>query len=171
MRPSLPLAGIELASRLLSFINLRTAGEVLGLSLGAAVFAVCSDFAGAGAAASFLGSSFFAGAALSLATAPSSNSPKIAPTSTLSPSPTAILTITPSAGALTSNVTLSVSSSTIGSSAFTASPSFLSHCATVASATDSPSVGTTICVIISSFFQIIFSPLIYALNIAQKQGQ
>ncbi len=140
MRPSFPLAGICEASRPLSLIILRTAGDVFALSLGAAAFSAFAAFAGA--AASFL-SAFFAGAE-SFATAPSSNSPRIAPTSTLSPSPTTIFTITPSAGALTSNVTLSVSNSTIGSSALTASPSFFSHCATVASATDSPSVGTTI---------------------------
>ena len=42
----------------------------------------------------------------------------------------------------TSSVTLSVSSSTSGSSAFTASPGFLNQRPTVASVTDSPSVGT-----------------------------
>ena len=44
----------------------------------------------------------------------------------------------------TSRLTLSVSSSTIGSSASTASPAFLSHFATVASVMLSPRTGTTI---------------------------
>ncbi len=56
----------------------------------------------------------------------------------------------PEAGALTSSVTLSVSSSTSGSSCFTASPGFLNHLATVASETDSPSVGTRISVAMMS---------------------
>src|SRR6266849_1851791 len=50
----------------------------------------------------------------------------------------------PAAGAGTSRVTLSVSSSTTGSSRMTASPGSFSHLATVASVTDSPSVGTRI---------------------------
>ena len=45
-------------------------------------------------------------------------------------------------GDVTSTLTLSVSSSTITSSIVTESPTFLSHLATVASATDSPKVGT-----------------------------
>src|SRR5271157_2080723 len=51
---------------------------------------------------------------------------------------------TPAAGAGTSIVTLSVSSSTKGSSTATASPVFLNHLPMVASVTDSPSVGTRI---------------------------
>src|SRR5262249_670126 len=51
---------------------------------------------------------------------------------------------TPEAGAGTSIVTLSVSSSTSGSSAATASPACLNHLPTVASVTDSPSAGTRI---------------------------
>ena len=52
----------------------------------------------------------------------------------------------PAAGALTSSVTLSVSSSTSGSSALTASPGFLNQRPMVASETDSPRVGTRISV-------------------------
>ena len=52
--------------------------------------------------------------------------------------------ITPACGAGTSSVTLSVSSSTTGSSRSTRSPGCFSHFATVASVTDSPSVGTRI---------------------------
>ena len=48
-----------------------------------------------------------------------------------------------SIGAGTATLTLSVSNSTTGSSAFTASPTFFNHLETVASVTDSPSVGTT----------------------------
>src|SRR5437899_11759124 len=51
---------------------------------------------------------------------------------------------TPAAGAGTSIVTLSVSSSTSGSSTATGSPGFLNHLPMVASVTDSPSVGTRI---------------------------
>src|ERR1700761_7209503 len=57
----------------------------------------------------------------------------------------------PAAGAGTSIVTLSVSSSTSGSSTATASPAFLNHLPMVASVTDSPSVGTRISVMASSF--------------------
>ena len=57
---------------------------------------------------------------------------------------------TPAAGAGTSMVTLSVSSSTSGSSTATGSPGFLNHLPMVASVTDSPSVGTRISVVIAS---------------------
>ena len=58
--------------------------------------------------------------------------------------------MTPAEGALTSTVTLSVSSSTSGSSAATCSPACLSQRATVALLTLSPRVGTTISVIVLS---------------------
>src|SRR2546430_14922291 len=51
---------------------------------------------------------------------------------------------TPAAGAGTSIVTLSVSSSTNGSSTATGSPGCLNHLPMVASVTDSPSAGTRI---------------------------
>ena len=51
---------------------------------------------------------------------------------------------TPLMGEGTSTLTLSVSSSTSGSSAVTFSPFDLSHLETVASVTDSPNVGTVI---------------------------
>ena len=66
------------------------------------------------------------------------------PTFTVSPSFTAMLPKIPFEGAGTSTLTLSVSNSTIGSSATTLSPWDLSHLETVASVTDSPSVGTVI---------------------------
>src|SRR5690606_88821 len=56
----------------------------------------------------------------------------------------AMLSSTPPAGAGTSIVTLSVSSSTTGSSAATVSPTCLNHWPIVASVTLSPSVGTRI---------------------------
>ena len=70
--------------------------------------------------------------------------PRRAPTSTVSPSFEFIADKTPSIGDGTSKLTLSVSSSTIASSAATESPSFLSHFATVASVMLSPKTGTKI---------------------------
>ena len=84
--------------------------------------------------------------------APSAITPKRAFTSTVSPSLAATVSRTPSVGALTSNVTLSVSSSTIGSSRLTGSPGFLSHWATIASVTDSPRAGTLISTIVEDLF-------------------
>src|SRR5207302_8888575 len=60
-----------------------------------------------------------------------------APTRTVSPSPTAILTSLPSNGDGISALTLSVTTWTIGSSRLTKSPSCLSHLSTVPSVTDS----------------------------------
>ena len=77
---------------------------------------------------------------------PSFTDPSSAPTSTVSPSCAEIDASTPALGAGTSTETLSVSSSTNGSSATTASPSFFIHFAIVASVTDSPSAGTRISV-------------------------
>ena len=57
----------------------------------------------------------------------------------------------PAAGAFTSIVTLSVSSSKIGSSALTLSPTAFSQVATVASLRDSPRVGTVISVAMIGF--------------------
>lgn len=75
--------------------------------------------------------------------------PRRAPTPTVSPSLAMISERTPEVGAGTSTVTLSVSSSTSGSSALTASPGFLNHLPMVASVTDSPRVGTRISVVIA----------------------
>src|SRR5712692_1250920 len=87
------------------------------------------------------------------------------PTPTLPPSGTAISVIVPEAVALTSSVTLSVSSSTSGSSTATLSPIFLSHLATVASVTDSPKAGTRISA------AILTSPARTALRVSLFQGQ
>jgi hypothetical protein len=69
--------------------------------------------------------------------------PMISPIFTSSPSRWAMRSSTPALGAGTSTSILSVSSSTRGSPAATASPSFLSHRAIRASTTDSPTSGTT----------------------------
>src|SRR5262249_10938062 len=61
------------------------------------------------------------------------------------PSVTAILTSLPSKGEGISALTLSVTTSTSGSSRLTKSPSCLSHLSTVPSVTDSPSWGILIC--------------------------
>src|SRR5947209_7329928 len=80
------------------------------------------------------------------ATSAASTSPKTAPTSTSVPSGTAIDDSTPEDGAFTSTVTLSVSSSTRGSSAVTASPCCFIQRAIVAVVTLSPNAGTRISV-------------------------
>src|SRR5688572_7724847 len=72
--------------------------------------------------------------------------PSTAPGATVSPSFARMSPRVPLAGALTSRVTLSVSSSRTGSSALTASPGFLNQRPIVASETDSPRVGTRISV-------------------------
>ena len=82
------------------------------------------------------------------ATAPAVICPSKAPALTVSPSFAVISASTPDAGALTSSVTLSVSSSSSGSSALTMSPGFLNHLPIVASETLSPRVGTRISVAI-----------------------
>ncbi len=74
--------------------------------------------------------------------APSAIVPSNAPTSTSAPSLAVMLSRCPADGAFTSTVTLSVSSSTSGSSAATESPAFFSQRAMVAVVTLSPSVGT-----------------------------
>ena len=70
--------------------------------------------------------------------------PRRAPTFTVSPSLTDIVSSTPLEEPGTSTLTLSVSNSTSGSSEITLSPFTFNHFATVASVTDSPSVGTNI---------------------------
>src|SRR5207344_2383727 len=110
-------------------------------------------FAGLGGSDGFTGAGAGCGAAAAALTgagftlpSPSAMAPSTDPTATVSPALTTISESTPEAGAGTSTVTLSVSSSTRGSSAVTASPACLYHWPTVASVTDSPSVGTRISV-------------------------
>ena len=108
--------------------------------------------AGAGAAADVAGAAAGSAAvgAAAAGAAPSFSMARLAPTSTVAPSATRISPSVPAAGAGTSSVTLSVSSSTTGSSAATASPVVLIQRATVASATDSPRVGTVISIAITA---------------------
>jgi hypothetical protein len=93
-----------------------------------------------------LGSGLGSDLAAGFAPSPLPMEPITAPTWTVSPSLTCNSPSTPEAGAFTSTATLSVSSSTSGSSCSTVSPGFLYHLATVASVIDSPSVGTTMSV-------------------------
>ena len=75
---------------------------------------------------------------------PSLTRPNNAPTSTVSPSLTFIDDSVPLKGEGTSTLTLSVSSSTNGSSDDTFSPTCFNHLDTVASVIDSPNYGTKI---------------------------
>src|SRR3984957_5476044 len=150
-RPSLPEPGTVAASMPLSADILRTDGAN-GASAGGA-FCTAAAAAGAaagggdgGAAAALAGAGAAAG--LAAAAAPSLICPSNAPTATVSPSLAAISPRVPADGAGTSMVTLSVSSSTSGSSTATASPAFLNQRPIVASVTDSPSVGTRISVMV-----------------------
>jgi hypothetical protein len=81
-------------------------------------------------------------AAPACAAAPSSSSPIVSPTATVSPLLRSTLRRTPAAGAGSATVAFSLSTSTSGSSAWTGSPSRFSHAPTVACVTDSPSDGT-----------------------------
>src|SRR5262249_26317081 len=100
-------AGCRLVSALDAAADGRgadTGGDALGVTLAAAT-----------------------GADFPVPAAPSLIRPRTAPTATVSPSLAAISASTPAAGAGTSIVTLSVSSSTRGSSTATGSPGFLNH--------------------------------------------
>src|SRR4051794_1096603 len=145
-RPSLPEPGTVAASIPLSADSLRTDGAN-GASVGGAFDAtVAAAAAAAGAAAAGFGG----GADLAaVPAAPSLIWPSNAPTATVSPSFAEISPSTPAEGAGTSMVTLSVSSSTKGSSTATGSPAFLNQRPIVASVTDSPRVGTRISVMVS----------------------
>src|SRR5258707_14805227 len=143
-RPSLPEPGTVDASMPVSADSLRTDGAS-GASAGGA-FGAAAAAGGGGGAAEAVG---LAGAAAGLAAAPAAPSlicPSNAPTATVSPSLAAISLNVPAEGAGTSMVTLSVSSSTRGSSTATASPAFLNQRPMVSSSTDSPIEGTRISV-------------------------
>src|SRR6478609_939093 len=147
-RPSLPEPGTVAASTPLSAESLRTEG-----ASGASDGAIFGGAAGAAAGGGAAGAAALAGAAAGLApVAPSLICPSSAPTATVSPSLAVISPSTPADGAGTSMVTLSVSSSTKGSSTATASPAFLNQRPMVASVTDSPSVGTRISVMVCFLF-------------------
>src|SRR3954454_12515594 len=148
-RPSLPEPGTVAASIPLSAEILRTDGAS-GASFAGAFEAAAAD-AGAADGAGGAAGAGLAGAAAGLAAAPAAPSlicPSKAPTATVSPSLATISPSVPADGAGTSIVTLSVSSSTNGSSTATESPAFLNQRPIVASVTDSPSVGTRISVMI-----------------------
>src|SRR5262249_1492835 len=122
-RPSLPEPGTVEASTPLSAESFRTDG-----ASGASDGGTFAAGAGAGAAGGGGGAAAgFAAAGAADAAAPSLIWPSNAPTATVSPSLAAISLSTPAEGAGTSMVTLSVSSSTKGSSTATASPAFLNQ--------------------------------------------
>src|SRR5215831_20241583 len=156
MRPSGPVPGTDSGAMPDSALRRRTEGAS-GISA-AGTFGAC----GAGAGTAFDGEAAFAGSAdlLTLARAPSPwlICPSSAPTATVSPSLARISDRMPAAGAGTSIVTFSVSSSTRGSSTATRSPACLNHFPMVASVTDSPSVGTRISVMGLIPGQAIFDP-------------
>src|SRR5690348_3946776 len=149
-RPSLPEPGTVVASMPLSAESFLTEGAS-GASVGGAFGAAGAGAAGAndtgGGAAGAAGFGAAAGAGLAIA-APSLIWPSSAPTATVSPSLAMISPSVPADGAGTSIVTLSVSSSTSGSSTATASPAFLNQRPMVVSVSDSPSVGTRISIMV-----------------------
>src|SRR5262245_38654978 len=119
------------------------AARSAGLGAGGGAAGCASDFCVWGLAGAAAGAAAALGAAPACAPAPSI-APSTVPTATVPPCGTTMSVRTPADGAGTSIVPLSVSSSTKGSSAATASPGCLNHCPTVASVTDSPSAGTLI---------------------------
>ena len=165
MRPAGPVPITSPTSTPVSFTIRRTAGERF-MSAGSGFFCgagfsafssvaeaafFCGDgtaFSGSAARAFFRSVGSFSTssslAAFSVgAAAAVSMVPTTAPIETVSPSPTLIFN-TPSASASTSRVTLSVSMTNSASPFWTWSPSFLNHCASTASATDSPTLGILI---------------------------
>src|SRR6478735_10119450 len=167
-RPSLPEPGTVVASTPLSAESLRTdgaSGASAGCALDASLDASLGPSLGAAGAAVGAGGLTGAAAGLAAAVAPSLICPSSAPTATVSPSFAVISPSVPADGAGTSIVTLSVSSSTSGSSTATASPAFLNQRPMVASVTDSPSVGTRISVIcVFPLAPWLSFPTIHALN-------
>ena len=135
--PSLPEPLIVLISILFSSTILFTAGDNISF-----LSWTTSNFGLVGSGALNAGSEILTGSFFTLAL-PAPTEPRIAPTLTVVPSWILISDKTPDSGDGTATLTLSVSNSTTGSSAFTASPTFFNHLETVASVTDSPSVGTT----------------------------
>src|SRR5207249_1326264 len=143
-RPPRPLPWMDVGSMPRSAASLRTAGDRRACSsppgarwAGAAVGAGAAAGAAAGAGAALGVAGAGAGAA---AAAPVSIWAITAPTRTTWPSPASILTSVPSNGDGISALTLSVTTSTIGSSRFTNSPSRFSHFSTVPSVTEPPLV-------------------------------
>ena len=154
-------AGPESAALVAGFTGVAPATSPAFFCASAEVSAPALPAAWATAVSAFFSS--LAGAAA--LPSPAAMVPSSALTPTVSPSLATISPSTPAAGALTSSVTLSVSSSTKGSSAFTASPGFLNHLPMVASETDSPRVGTRISVAMSGLFSCL-----YCLSMIPKSG-
>ena len=120
---------------------MRTSVPCAGAAAGAAEGAAGAS---AGAATGAAGASTGAAAGAAGAAEASDASPMRAisvPTSTVSSSGTRISSRTPATGEGTSESTLSVDTSTMGSSSSTVSPTCLSHVVTVPSVTDSPRAG------------------------------
>jgi hypothetical protein len=134
--PRLPLPAI--AER-----SIRCSAAILAAEGAGGMAAPGADAAFDAAAGAGAGAGTGAGAA-----APPASWPSSAPIDTVWPVTAVISLSTPAPGAFTSSVTLSVSSSTSGSSARTVSPAFLNHLPTVASVIDSPRVGTRISIAI-----------------------
>src|SRR3954464_5076007 len=160
-RPSLPEPGTVEASTPVSAESFRTdgasgasAGGAFAAGAGAAAAAAARAGGGLGGGRGRLGGAGGA-AVLAAPAAPSVIWPSSAPTATVVPSAATISLSVPADGAGTSMVTLSVSSSTKGSSTATASPAFLNQRPMVASVTDSPSVGTRISVMVFSLIVIV----------------
>ncbi len=145
-RPSLPVVGMVFGSRPCSCTSRRTAGDSGAAAAGVEAGAGAGAAAGAGATAAGAGAAAPAARALP-ALWVSSIRPNSPPMATVVSSGAAISIRTPPVGAGTSTATLSVSSSTNGSSWAVASPTCFSQRATVASVTDSPNMGTTILII------------------------
>src|SRR4051794_41952433 len=167
-RPSLPEPGTVEASTPVSAESFRTEGAS-GASAGGA-FAAGGAAAGAGAGGAGAGAAAGLAGVFATPAVPSVICPSSAPTATVVPSAAMISLSVPADGAGTSMVTLSVSSSTRGSSTATGSPAFLNQRPMVASVTDSPRVGTRISVMV---FSLRRSPMRSGISyvIAREGGQ
>src|SRR5438552_11853418 len=116
------------------------AGACVGTAFGAASAFAAGEGAGVATAAAGAGAS---GVAVTLPSTPTSTTAISAPACTVSPSLARISRRMPETGAGTSALTLSVSTSSIGSNSTTLSPGLTSHFEMVPSCTDSPSCGIT----------------------------
>ena len=146
-RPPRPLPRSVVGSSLCSAASFRTAGERRALPSPPPGAGAWSAGPGASVAASLTAAAcgcLAAGSGLAGAAPPVSICAITAPTCTVSPWAAVILTSLPSKGEGISALTLSVITSTRGSSRLTKSPSFFSHLSTVPSVTDSPSCGILI---------------------------
>ncbi|TLD47709.1 MAG: hypothetical protein FAZ92_00005 [Accumulibacter sp.] len=146
-RPPRPLPATSPTATPFSSRILRAAGNATPAAPATGA-GLASARAGAAAAA--------AGGAAAAATVPACAAVSMraitSPATTVSPSPLTISTNTPLSGAGSSRTTLSVSMSIRFSSRATASPAFLCHETSVASATDSESCGTLTSMIMFSPF-------------------